>query len=57
MLAKKAGSTTPPRSDSKEQAGEWLVVTLIHIDRIPHGHRQLMLQGSRSSRSLIEAGK
>jgi hypothetical protein len=50
MLEKKAGSTTPPRSGSKEQAGERLVVTLTCIDRIPDGPGQLMVQGSRSFR-------
>jgi hypothetical protein len=37
MLEKKARSTMPPRSDSKEQAGDPLVVTLIRIACIPHG--------------------
>jgi hypothetical protein len=50
MLEKKAGSSTPPRSDSKEQASERLVVTLTCIDRFPDGPGQLVLQCSRSFR-------
>jgi hypothetical protein len=57
MPEKKARSTMPLRSDSKEQANHSLVVTLLQADCIPDRFGPLMLQGSRSFRDAHEMRK